>query len=130
MMKIVNRLLINICSDKLSVSSEFYVKLFDFKIEYESDWFIHLKSRENNFELGIIDRKNELVPEEYQKSPQGFYLTLVVDSADAIYKEALKSDIEIIKEPHDTNYGQRRCLLKDPNGTLIDVSSLMPNGDV
>jgi len=75
--------------------------------------------------LGIIDRTNQLVPDAYQNSPQGFYMTFVVDSADEIYEIAKSENIEIVEKPTDTFYGQRRLLLKDPDGVLVDVSSLI-----
>lgn len=126
-MKTVNRLMTNICSDKLDESKEFYTKLFDLNIEYDSDWFVHLASKDKNLELGIVNRTHQIVPKEFQNSPQGFYLTFVVDNADDVYKVALKEKFNILEEPKDTFYGQRRLLLKDPNNTLVDVSSLIPN---
>lgn len=113
----------NICSDNLKESKEFYTKLFDFNVDYDSDWFIHLISKDNKLELGIIDRTNEIVPKDFQNNPQGFYITFVVDNADEIFKIAKAEKFEIVSDPSDTFYGQRRLLLKDPNGTLVDVSS-------
>ena len=126
-MKIINRLMVNICSDKLSESRDFYTKLFNFKIDYDSDWFVHLISKDQQLELGIIDRTNQIVPNEYQNLPQGFYITFVVDNADEIYDIAKMENIEIVEKPSDTSYGQRRLLLKDPNGTLVDISSPIKN---
>ncbi|MCG8322820.1 MAG: hypothetical protein MI921_25185 [Cytophagales bacterium] len=40
----INRIMTNICSDQLQESKNFYVKLFDFNVDYDSDWFIHLIS--------------------------------------------------------------------------------------
>jgi len=108
--------MINICSDNLQNSKNFYTKLFNFRVDYDSDWFIHLVSKDGQLELGIIDRVNQIVPEEYQNLPTGFYTTFVVDNAD-----------EVVEIPTDTIYGQRRLLLKDPNGSLVDVSSPIPN---
>jgi len=122
-MKKINRLITNICSNNLAESLEFYTKLFDFNVEYKSDWFIQLISKDKKLELGIIDRTNEIVPKDFQNNPQGFYLTFVVDNVDEIFKIAKSEKIEIISEPSNTFYGQRRLLLKDPNGTLVDVSS-------
>jgi len=51
----------------------------------------------------------------------------VVESADAIFEIAKKEHFEIVEKPSDTSYGQRRLLLKDPNGVLVDVSSPIPN---
>ncbi len=113
----------NICSDNLAESRDFYTKLFDFNVDYESNWFVHLISKDENLELGIIDRTNDIVPKDFQQNPQGFYVTFVVDNADDIFMIAESEKFNIISEPTDTFYGQRRLLLKDPNGTLVDVSS-------
>lgn len=117
----------NICSDNLAESRDFYTKLFDFNVDYDSDWFVHLISKDKKLELGIIDRTNEIVPKEFQNSPQGFYVTFVVDNADEMFKIAESENFEIVSEPTNTFYGQRRLLLKDPNGTLVDISSPIKN---
>lgn len=122
-MKRINRIMTNICSDKLVESRDFYVKLFDFNVDYDSDWFVHLISKNKKLELGIIERTNEIVPKDFQNRPQGFYITFVVENADEIFKIAESEKFEIISQPTDTSYGQRRLLLKDPNGTLVDISS-------
>ena len=122
-MAMLNRIMTNICSDKLPETKNFYTKLFDFNVDYDSDWFIHLVSKDKNLELGIIDRTNEIVPKGFQKSPQGFYITFVVDNADDLFAIAESEKFEILSSPTDTVYGQRRLLLKDPNGTLVDISS-------
>ncbi len=122
-MATLNRILTNICSDKLAETKNFYTKLFDFQVDFDSDWFIHLISKDKKLELGIIDRSNELVPEGFQNHPQGFYLTFVVDNADELLALAEAEKFEIVSKPMDTFYGQRRLLLKDPNGTLVDISS-------
>ena len=64
-----------------------------------------------------------MIPKGFQSNPQGFYVTFVVDNADEIFKMAESEGLEIVSEPTDTFYGQRRLLLKDPNGTLVDISS-------
>lgn len=117
----------NICSDDLPKSRDFYIKLFDFNVDFDSDWFVHLISKDKQFELGIIDRTHEIVPTDFQLSPQGFYVTFVVNSADEQFKIAQSEKFDIISEPTDTFYGQRRLLLKDPNGTLVDISSPINN---
>lgn len=126
-MKSITRLMTNICSDKLSESRDFYTRLFDLDINYDSDWFVHLVSKNSKLELGIIDRKHDIVPVEFQQLPKGFYIIFVVDSADEIFEIAKSENFEVISAPSDTHYGQRRLLLKDPNGTLVDVSSPIEN---
>jgi len=122
-MKVLNRIMTNICSDNLAETKNFYTKLFDFNVDYDSDWFVHLISKDKSLELGIIDRTNDLVPKGFQQNPQGFYITFVVESADDVLKIAEVENFEIVSQPKDTFYGQRRLLLKDPNGALVDISS-------
>ena len=126
-MKKINRLMTNICSTNLAESRDFYVKLFDFNVDYDSEWFVHLISKDKQLELGIIDRNSELVPAEFKNNPNGFYITFVVDNTDEVFEIANAAQFEILSEPTDTFYGQRRLLLKDPNGALVDVSSPIPN---
>ncbi len=126
-MKKINRLMTNICSDNLPESRDFYTKLFDFRIDYDSDWFVHLISEDQQLELGIIDRTHDIVPKGYQNRPQGFYVTFVVENVDEIFAVAQREAFEIVEAPSDTFYGQRRLLLKDPNGMLVDVSSPIPS---
>ena len=126
----LNRIMTNICSDNLVETKNFYTTLFDFNVGYDSDWFVHLISNDKKLELGIVDKSNEIVPKEVQNSPQGFYITFVVGSADELYEIALAEKFEVVQEPMDTFYGQRRLLLKDPSGTMVDISSPMKDFQV
>ena len=122
-MKTISRMMTNICSDKLPESRDYYTKLFDFNVDYDSDWFVHLISKDKQLELGIISRTSEIVPDDVTALPQGFYMTFVVENTDDIFEIAKNEGFDIISEPSDTFYGQRRLLLKDPNGMIVDVSS-------
>jgi predicted enzyme related to lactoylglutathione lyase len=119
----INRMMTNICSEKLSESRDFYARLFDFTIDYDSDWFVHLISKNKQLELGIIDINSEVVPKDIRKKPAGTYITFVVDHVDEVFKVAKLNAYEIVQAPENTFYGQRRMLLKDPNNYIIDVSS-------
>ena len=118
------RILTNICSDDLQKSKEFYVSLLGFQVKYDSDWYVQLCSPEDSeIEYGIIQRGHALVPIEYQNIPNGMYVTFVVEDVDVIYKKALGMEVPILQEPRNEFYGQRRFLIKDPNGCLIDICS-------
>ena len=123
----LNRMMTNICSDRLEESKIFYTRLFDFNIDYDSDWFIHLISKDKQLELGIMSSSSEIVPQGLNNRPDGFYITFVVDKADDIFEIAKAENFTILSEPEDTFYGQRRLLLKDPDGTIVDVSSPIPD---
>lgn len=118
------KILTNICSDNLCDSTRFYVELLGFKVKYDSEWYVQLCSPEDSeIEYGIIQRDHELVPKEYQQSPNGMYVTFVVPDVDSVYKKAIELALPIIQEPRNEFYGQRRFLTKDPSGCLIDISS-------
>ncbi len=119
----INRMMINICSEHLGESRDFYTQLFDFTIDYDSDWFVHLISKDKKLELGIIDTNSEIVPNGVGKLPKGTYITFVIDDVDEIFTIAKSSNYEIVQDPENTFYGQRRMLLKDPNSYIIDISS-------
>jgi len=118
------RILTNICSEDLQKSKSFYVNLLGFKVKYDSDWYVQLCSPDNDeIEYGIIQRDHELVPKAYQTTPSGMYVTFVVADVDAVYKKAMDLDLPIIQAPRNEFYGQRRFLIKDPSGCLVDVCS-------
>jgi uncharacterized glyoxalase superfamily protein PhnB len=121
----MQRLLINLCSNELEASKAFYTRLFHFQIAFDSDWFVNLKAPSNGMEIGLIADGHAIVPKGVVTPPQGFYLTIVVEDADAIYEKAKALSYTIVSPPEDTFYGQRRLLLKDPNGVVVDVSSLI-----
>jgi catechol 2,3-dioxygenase-like lactoylglutathione lyase family enzyme len=119
-----SRILTNICSDDLAASRDFYVALLGFEINYDSDWYVQLRSPDNaELEFGIISRTSDLVPAAFQKSPTGMYVTFVVPDVDAVYQRAQAMGLQMLQPPKNEFYGQRRFLTADPNGCLIDICS-------
>ena len=126
-MQAINRLMTNICSSDVNKSKEYYTLLFDFTINFESDWFVHLTANQGSLELGLIDASSEFVPNKIESSSGGYYLTIVVSDTDSVHQLAIQNNATILQEPHDTSYGQRRLLLQAPDGVIIDVSAPIPN---
>ena len=120
----VRRLLSNISSDRLQESRDFYADLLGMEVAFESDWYIRLHSPTNpGLELGIIQRDHPLLPADWRAVPVGMYLTFVVDNVDDIHARAVVRGLPIVQPPRDEFYGQRRFLTRDPDGTLVDISS-------
>jgi PhnB protein len=120
----VLRAFVCIFSERLAETRDFYVSLFGWRVDFDSDWFVHLQAADNaSVELGILRRDHEIVPRAFAVSPSGVMVTLVVPDVDAVYRVVLERGIELVEAPRDLFYGQRRMLLRDPNGTLVDVSS-------
>ena len=120
----IERMVTALYVEDLQRSKAFYCDLFDLKPGFEAEWIIQLSAPENSsIELILQPIKQDLVPKKFQKSPQGFSIVFVVNDCDTLYKRAQSMGLEIIQEPKNEHYGQRRFLTVDPNGLLIDVSS-------
>ena len=120
----MRRCFVNLLSDDLTRARDWYVGLFGWRVDFDSDWFVHLQSPDDDdVELGLLRRDHEIVPEELRSAVAGVIVTLVVDDVDAVHRVALATGVEVIEEPRDLFYGQRRMLLRDPDGTVVDVSA-------
>lgn len=114
----------SVLSDDLAESKDWFVGLFDYQVEFDSDWFVHLQPPGTpGVELGILLRSHEIVPEMVGGDQTGGILTIVVEDVDGFHQKVVSRGVPVIEPPRDLFYGQRRMLIKDPNGLMIDVSS-------
>lgn len=122
-----SRAFFSVLSADLPRSKAWYTSLFGYEVEFDSDWFVHLRDPVNPaLELGIIAIDHEIVADTMRAAPVGGTMTLVVDDVDAVHALARDRGIEIIEAPRDLFFGQRRLLIADPDGQVIDVSSECP----
>lgn len=126
-MQRLQRLLFTVLSHDLEKSKAFYTRLFEFDVDYDSDWFVHLISPGSPFELGLISATSEWAPAGLQAGQHGSYPTFVVEDAGAVYEAACEAGFDIAQPLEDTPYGQRRLLLRSPEGAVVDVSSPIPD---
>ncbi|MDZ5697807.1 VOC family protein [Chelativorans sp. M5D2P16] len=124
----IRRTMFNIVADDLPVVRDFYRTLLDMEVIYEAHWYIVLVPREGpRLELGIIARASDVTPPAAAGRPAGGgYLTLIVDEVLVAFEQAKAMDAEILEPPTDMFYGQRRMLVRDPAGTVVDISSPLP----
>lgn len=120
----MNRAFTSLLVDSVGQSARFYESLLGMTRHFDSDWFVILTHPGiSQLEFGLLDRNNEIVPQEGRMAPQGIIQTFVVDDTDAVFETAKSMDAVIVEPPRDMPYGQRRMLLRDPDGTLIDISA-------
>ena len=120
----MQRAFTNILSSKVYETARFYQSLLDMTRHFDSDWFVILTHPAvSGLEFGILDRNSDMVPTAIRAEPQGVMLTFVVEDVEPVHQQALKMDADILEAPRDMFYGQRRMLLRDPEGTVIDVSA-------
>lgn len=118
------RTFFSILSDDLPRACEWYTSLFGYRVEFDSDWFVHLQDPDNpSLELGLLAVDHEIVTEHMRARPIGGLVTLVVEDVDRCHELAVERGVEVIEPPTDLFYGQRRMLILDPDGQVLDVSS-------
>ncbi len=124
----ITRAFANIITTDIAKTKAWYVDLLGWKTEFASEWFVHLKAHDApNVELGIIDATHEIVAHFAESGGgRGMVLTVVVDDVNVAHDKALSLKYDVVEAPTDLFYGQRRMVLRDPVGTLVDVSSACP----
>lgn len=120
----IERAMFNVVADQPAAVRDFYTTLLDFETIHESDRYIVLMPREGpRFELGIIRRDSDATPIAAGRPFGGGYLTFAVPEVLVAFEQARAMGADIIEPPTELFSGQRRMLLSDPAGTIIDISS-------
>ncbi len=111
---------------KITMTSQFYEKYFSFEKIFESDWYISLKSGEN--ELAILNPEHESIPEKFKGKSNGseMLLNFETDEVDTLYRTFKEDERKIHLELRDEPWGQRHFISEDPNGIAVDVIKVIP----
>ncbi|MBB3541802.1 MULTISPECIES: VOC family protein [unclassified Rhizobium] len=116
-----------IMTDRVHETARFYIGHFRFKALFESDWYIHLQSMDDEHViLAILDGSHETIPEIARGKVSGLLLNFEVDDIDAIYAACGEAKLPILKPICDEDFGQRHFITADPNGVLIDIIKPIP----
>ncbi len=122
----MNRAFVNILTNDVAATAQFYQDLLGMTRTGDFGWFIILSHEKMpGFEMGILDRDHDTIPNGISAAPAGFITTFVVDDVEKVHAQAIAMQAEIIQEPTDLPYGQRRLMLRDPAGAIVDVSALI-----
>lgn len=118
----MNSLFPDICTKNISTSKDFYIGLFDLEVLFDIDWYVQLKSpQDDNLQIAFVDLNHDSVPKGYQKVSQGVVITIETDNVDELYKKAQTLKLPMVMELYNEEWGQRHFMLEDPNGLLVDV---------
>ena len=124
----MNRAFTNILCESPDRSAAFYERLLGMRRHADFGWFVIMTHDSMPaLEFGLLSRTHETVPKDVAATPAGVIMTFVVDDVQIVYETAMGAGVEIIQPPTDLPYGQRRLLLRDPDGTVVDVSSPTPS---
>lgn len=108
--------------------STFYQEHFGFRICFESDWYVHLQSAEDDkVNLAILNGSHETIPAEARNSrASGLLLNFEVADVDAVHAALVAAKLPILLPLRDEPFGQRHFITRDPAGVLIDVITPIP----
>ncbi|MBB2974037.1 VOC family protein [Mesorhizobium sp. RMAD-H1] len=116
-----------IMTDDVAATAAFYHEHFRFEPKFESDWYVHLQSREDDgINLAVLDGTHETIPEAGRGRVCGLILNFEVDDVDCEYQRAQEAGLPILQELRDEAFGQRHFITADPNGVLIDIIKPIP----
>jgi catechol 2,3-dioxygenase-like lactoylglutathione lyase family enzyme len=112
-----------IVTDQLTACRDFYQRWFGFQVGFEASWFIWLYSEgDRPYSLAFMHSSHPSNPPGPERfSGQGVFLTLQVEDVAAEYERLRQAGLKIEYDLHDEPWGQRRFMVQDPAGTLIDV---------
>lgn len=115
-------------TDRLAETVAFYRDHFAFRPLFESDWYVHLQSSEDeSVNLAILDRSHVTVPASLRgRSASGVLLNFEVDGPDAVHARLAAAGLPILVALRDEAFGQRHFITADPNGVMIDVIKPIP----
>lgn len=57
-----------------------------------------------------------------EREPFPAFLYVYVEDADRTYERALAAGAQVVEEPCDTPYGDRRAMVRDPYGNLYQIA--------
>ena len=114
-----------ISTNKLQESKEFYMQYFNFRLIYESDWYIELIARD--LQSGISFTLPQREEGEFFNG-KGLIISFEVDDVDAEYDRLKVAGVQIYQEMQDKPWGERSFVIDDPNGVHIYIyTSISPS---
>jgi len=108
----------------LEAAKKFYLAHFDFKVAFESKWYIHLFSEAGvQIAFSIIDASAQpLILRNPYHINSGVAFSIDVENADDAYAVAKAKSLNIVFNLRSEDWGQRHFYIKDPNGLYVEVS--------
>lgn len=111
-----------IMTDCVAETSRFFVDNFRFNRLFQSDWYVHLQSREDeSVNIAVLQGDHETIPESGRGQVAGLVINFEVEDVDSEYQLAMARGLPILRSLRDEVFGQRHFITQDPNGVLIDV---------
>ena len=111
-----------IMTSEVAATAAFYVRHFGFRPLFETEWYVHLQSAEDDHvNLAVMDGSHHTIPAVGRGRVSGLLLNFEVENVDEEYERLKAAGLPMLLELRDEDFGQRHFITQDPNGVLIDV---------
>lgn len=119
-----------IMTNDVAATARFYQDHFRFQPLFDSEWYVHLQSVEDEkVNIAILQCDHQTIPKQARGQVSVFLLNFEVEDVDAEFKHAKARGLPILLSLKDEPFGQRHFITQDPNGILIDVIRPIPPAD-
>lgn len=110
----VRRIKPNIRSDRFDASRAFYGEVIGLEEHGGLDWILFFGTDKREVQLSVmrLDIKAGIHPD----------VSIEVDDVDGVYQRAVDAGAEIVYPLTDEDWGLRRFFVRDPNGSVINVT--------
>jgi catechol 2,3-dioxygenase-like lactoylglutathione lyase family enzyme len=113
----IRRAVPNIRSDRPAETRDFFVDLFGFEVAMDLGWVMTVVSPSDpSAQITIVGGDDPAAPG----------ISVEVGDVDAVHARAVERGFEIAYSLRDEEWGVRRFMLRDPNGTVVNVLSHLP----
>jgi len=108
-------------TDDVPAVRAFYTDILGFAVTLDIGWFVSLRAAgHDDLDLCVVHRDHTLVPEAGQPV-RGVVLAFLVGDVPAEHARLAALGVPVDVPPRDEPWGQRRCLVRDPAGTGIEL---------
>jgi catechol 2,3-dioxygenase-like lactoylglutathione lyase family enzyme len=111
----------------LESSLAFYTDRLGFRVVRSEANFAVLALGEARLQLVLLDESIDGQKEWLAGGPRGIGVNLrfIVDDVEAMYAEARRHDVTVVREPGDRFYGLRDFTIIDPDGFIVSFGSAL-----
>lgn len=112
----------------VAATAAFYRRHLGFRPVFESDWYMHLQSEEDEtVNLAVLARDHDTIPAAGRgRSAAGVILNFEVADVDAVHARLTGAGMKPLQPLRDEAFGQRHFILEGPDGVLIDIITPIP----
>jgi catechol 2,3-dioxygenase-like lactoylglutathione lyase family enzyme len=108
-------------------TAAFYRHHFGFVPQFESEWYVHLQSREDaGVNLAVLQQDHPTIPAPRCGPTSGLLLNFEVEDVDALDRRLRAEGLSPVQPLRDEPFGQRHAIYPAPDGVLIDIITPIP----